>query len=129
MNRTRFALSAFFAGLLAATGAFAAPRLIMVEQPGCYYCRSWNDAIAPIYPKTPEGQFAPLERAQLRDGAPEGVTFARRVNFTPTFILVDDGVELARIEGYPGEDFFWGLLEKILEDHTDYAGAPANQTN
>ena len=33
----------------------------------------------------------------------------------PTFVLVEDGRELGRIEGYPGEDFFWGLLGKLLE--------------
>ena len=39
----------------------------------------------------------------------------RRVSFTPTFILVQDGVEVGRIEGYPGEDFFWGLLGKMFD--------------
>jgi hypothetical protein len=28
--------------------------------------------------------------------------------------LVVDGVEKGRIEGCPGEDFFWGLLAQIL---------------
>ena len=36
--------------------------------------------------------------------------------FTPTFVLVREGRELARIEGYPGEDFFWGLLAAMLRD-------------
>jgi len=39
----------------------------------------------------------------------------RSVHFTPTFILVDDGREVGRIEGYPGEDFFWGLLGMMFE--------------
>ncbi len=42
--------------------------------------------------------------------------------FTPTFVLVENGVELARIEGYPGEDFFWGLLGMILKQNTDFKG-------
>jgi hypothetical protein len=37
------------------------------------------------------------------------------VRFTPTFVLVDEGREIGRIEGYPGEDFFWGLLERLLQ--------------
>ncbi|MGY9048861.1 hypothetical protein P775_18735 [Puniceibacterium antarcticum] len=100
--------------------ASADPTLIMVQQPGCVHCAMWDKAIAPIYPKTPEGQFAPLVRAELRAGPPEGISYARKVTFTPTFILIDDGQEQARIEGYPGEDFFWGLLGKILQDHTDF---------
>ncbi|SNR27739.1 hypothetical protein SAMN06265370_101422 [Puniceibacterium sediminis] len=92
----------------------------MVEQPGCVYCGMWNEVIAPIYPKTPEGQFAPLIRADLRAGPPEGISFARKVTYTPTFILIADGQEQARIEGYPGEDFFWGLLDMILQEHTEF---------
>lgn len=118
-------LSLALAGLLwiAAALPAAAVELLMVEQKGCYYCRTWNATIAPIYPKTPEGQFAPLRRADLREGPPEGVTYARGVNYTPTFILLDDGKEIGRIEGYPGEDFFWGLLQMMLKDKTDFQGA------
>lgn len=110
----------WFAALLPAQ----AVELLMVEQKGCYYCRTWNEVIAPIYPKTPEGQFAPLRRADLYEGPPEGVTYARRVNFTPTFILLDEeGNEMGRIEGYPGEDFFWGLLQMMLKEKTEFESA------
>lgn len=96
-------------------------RLIMVEQPGCAYCAAWDDEIAPAYPNTAEGRFAPLVRADLHMGPPEGVTYARPVLFTPTFILVDDaGEEVARMEGYVGQDFFWPLYSKLLQDKTDY---------
>jgi hypothetical protein len=37
-------------------------------------------------------------------------------------VLVKDGVEVARLEGYPGEDFFWGLLGRMLSEHTDHEG-------
>ncbi|MCA0919327.1 thioredoxin family protein [Pseudooceanicola nanhaiensis] len=102
-----------------APGGAAALDLIMVERPGCAYCAAWNRTIAPIYPKTAAGESAPLVRMDISEAPPEGVTFARPVVFTPTFILVDEGTELGRIEGYPGEDFFWGLLEKMLSEQTD----------
>ena len=52
------------------------------------------------------------------------MTFKRRVLFTPTFILVKDGQEMGRIEGYPGQDFFWGLLEMMLKDaNVDFKAA------
>lgn len=95
----------------------------MVEQPGCAYCAAWNDEIAPAYPNTTEGQFAPLLRVDLHMGPPDGVTYARRVNFTPTFILLENGTEVARIEGYPGENFFWPLFGQLLQDHSTYQPA------
>ena len=93
--------------------ASAEPRLLMAEEAGCIWCARWNAEIAPIYPNTAEGRAVPLERYDLHGETPD-VEFARKVHFTPTFILVDNGVELGRIEGYPGEDFFWGLLDMLL---------------
>lgn len=99
---------------LAPTVLMADVRLLMAEEQGCIYCARWNAEIAQIYPKTPEGQAAPLERYDLHaEEAP--AELAVKVRFTPTFILVKDGVETGRIEGYPGEDFFWGLLGMLLE--------------
>lgn len=116
--------------VLSATLAFAgmacavhAADLIMVEEPGCVWCAQWNRDLGAIYPKTPEGKFAPLQRVQIRDTRKDtlGITLSRPVSFTPTFLLVEDGAEIGRIEGYPGEDFFWGLLEQMLISKTDYA--------
>ena len=88
--------------------------LLMAEEDGCYWCARWHEEIAHIYPKTPEGRAAPLQRYDLYGEAPD-VTFEKRVRFTPTFILIDDGKEVGRIEGYPGEDFFWGLLTMMFD--------------
>lgn len=89
--------------------------LVMVEEQGCMWCARWNAEIAPIYPKTPEGKAAPLRRLDVNAEIPDDLTFKTPPHFTPTFILVDNGQEAGRIEGYPGEDFFWGLLGIMLE--------------
>ncbi len=99
----------------------AAAELVMVEQEGCTYCEMWNEQIAPIYPKTAEGRFAPLHRVDIGETDASGIAFARGLNFTPTFVLVENGRELARIEGYPGEDFFWPMLDRILTANTDFS--------
>jgi len=96
--------------------------LVMVEQAGCYTCKLWNAEIAPIYPKTEAGEFAPLRREELRQ-KPDDLIYARPVNFTPTFILIDNGQELARLEGYPGEDFFWWHIENMLTENAGFEGA------
>lgn len=100
------------------TGAVRAQalQLVMVEEPGCIYCARWNAEVGPEYPITDEGKAAPLLRVDKRAQPPEGAEFGRRAVYTPTFILLADGVETARIEGYPGEDFFWGLLNRMIDD-------------
>lgn len=102
---------------LSATGSLAGElQLLMFEQPGCIYCARWNQEVAPEYPLTVEGQAAPLRRLQLRDPLPEGLAVVSPPVFTPTFVLVEDGVEAGRIEGYPGEDFFWPLLAGLIKE-------------
>lgn len=95
-------------------GAMAGTMLIMVEEKGCIWCARWNNEISEIYPKTEEGASAPLKRIDIHAKRPDDIIFARSLTFTPTFVLVVDGQEVSRIEGYPGEDFFWGLLGKML---------------
>lgn len=111
-------------GALAAltlAGPVPAAELVMVEQRGCIYCKMWQDEVGPEkYSRTTEGTFAPLRRIDLHAPRPEDITFASPLRITPTFVLVEDGRELARMEGYPGEDFFWGLLGMMLKAHTDY---------
>ena len=95
----------------------AAPEtfLFMAEEDGCIWCERWDEEISHIYPKTAEGQAAPLYRFDIDDASPRNATLASRVRFTPTFILVQDGIEIDRLEGYPGEDFFWPLLAMMLQ--------------
>ncbi len=99
---------------ISAVTSVAETRLVMVEEHGCMWCARWNDEISEIYPKTPEGMAAPLLRMDIRAPRPEGLTFTRSLHFTPTFVLMVDGVEVSRFEGYPGEDFFWGVLKQML---------------
>lgn len=112
--------SALAASLSLSALAADAAELVMVEQEGCMYCARWDAEIAPAYPKTEAGAYAPLVRRNIRDGAPEGSSYARKVVFTPTFILMEDGRELARIEGYPGEEFFWPVFEALLARETGF---------
>jgi hypothetical protein len=103
------------AGLSAAPVARADMMLLMFEEPGCIWCARWTADVGQEYSITPEGIAAPLVRTGLRDPVPEGVTLVSQPRYSPTFVVVQNGAELGRIEGYPGEDFFWGLLGRILE--------------
>ncbi len=97
--------------------------LLMFEETGCYWCARWNAEISDIYPKTQEGRAAPLHRVNIHSGPPAGITLKSRPAYTPTFVVVDDGQEIGRIEGYPGQDFFWGLLGRILKPLPEYRDA------
>jgi cytochrome c551/c552 len=113
-----------FVLLWSGLAAAAEARLVMAEAEGCIWCEKWNAQIGPIYPKTAEGQVAPLMMINARAEMPEGLTPKRPIVYTPTFILTVDGQEVERIEGYPGEDFFWGLLGMMLDQAGILARVP-----
>ncbi len=97
-------------------GQAGAAELVYVYEPGCSYCRLWDQEIRPVYDRTAEGRRAALRPVDKRDPALSDLNLAKPVRFTPTFILIENGGERGRIEGYPGEDFFWGRLEALLNE-------------
>ena len=90
--------------------------LLMFEEKGCPWCLRWKQEVGVGYPKSPEGQRAPVRMLDLHTGIPAGVKLDLPVRVSPTFVLVDDdGREVGRITGYPGADFFWGLFDGIVK--------------
>ncbi|MFY9687747.1 MAG: hypothetical protein WAJ88_18255 [Pseudolabrys sp.] len=91
-----------------------AAELIMFEQAGCVWCETFDREIGPVYPKTAEGQRAPLRRVNIDHPLPADLDFIAVERLAPLFVLVDKGREVGRIRGYPGEDHFWGLLGTLI---------------
>jgi len=107
-------------GMLVISAAASLPRasaaeLLMFEEAGCPWCKRWHAEVGPGYPKSTEGQRAPLRRIMLEGPKPAGIVLASPVSFSPTFVLVENGREIGRITGYPGADFFWGLLAELIQ--------------
>ena len=117
MERTVFMTSVYTAALalfFALSAPVAAAEMVMFEQPGCFWCKRFNEEIAPAWPKTEQGRRAPLRRVNIHDTLPEDLADIPVERFTPTFVLVDDGREIARLRGYPGDQFFWALVDEML---------------
>ncbi len=106
--------SAVLLGMASLQSAVAA-ELIMLEQAACHWCERWHAEIGPIYPKTTEGAQAPLRLIDIHESLPEDMAGLRVERFTPSFVLMDKGVELGRIRGYPGEELFWWMLSDLLK--------------
>ena len=90
-------------------------RLMMVEELGCPWCDRWKAEIGPIYPKTAEGRIAPLVKVMIHDPLADGITLKSPPIYTPTFILLNDGQEVGRIEGYQSDEFFWWFVETMIK--------------
>lgn len=100
--------------LLAVLRPAAAAELVMLEQPGCAWCLRFHQEIGEAYPKTEESKRAPLRRVDITRELPTDLRNLVFDRFTPTFVLMDGGKELARMRGYAGDEYFWFLLEDML---------------
>ena len=112
-----FSRAALFGAMLIAsstTNARAA-ELVMFQQAGCVWCEVFDREIAAVYDKTDEGARAPLRRVNIAAALPPDLAFIAVERLTPLFVLVENGREIGRIRGYPGEEHFWGLLGVLIK--------------
>jgi thioredoxin-related protein len=112
----RAALAAFAFLALAATGSVAQQRLelIYVDKSGCPWCHRFETETMGPYQMSELGREAPLRRHSLDNGQPSLPGLDEPVRFTPTFILLKDGRETARIVGYRDNATFFGLIERHM---------------
>jgi hypothetical protein len=108
-----------------------AAELVMYRSAGCPWCAAWDREIGPIYGKTEIGRRLPARLVALEGEHPR-ISLTSRIIYSPTFVMVDHDREVGRIEGYPGPDFFWGMLERLaqkLPEQTPDGAAAPDQTN
>lgn len=91
-------------------------RLMFVERAGCIYCARWDAEIGPGFARSDEGRAAPLLRVDIDGPWPDGIVLDSRPAITPTFILLQRGIELGRVEGYVGADYFYPVLIDMMQD-------------
>ncbi|SNR23120.1 SoxS protein [Paracoccus sediminis] len=109
------ALAALVLALTVLPASAGPLRLLMVEKNGCVYCVAWNRNIGPGYGASEQGQAAPLQRVDIYGPWPDGLVLARRPFVTPTFILLDSGTEIGRLEGHMTARQFYPALSALLD--------------
>ena len=88
----------------------------MFDSPYCTWCSKWEEEIGVIYERTPESCQAPLRRIDISDDLPDSLVIDEKILYTPTFVLFSGNREVARIIGYPGEEFFWAMLHEAIDE-------------
>lgn len=114
-SASAFALTfAFLISLAAVAGPVNAAELFVFRSAHCPTCVAWEREIGRSYAATAEGQRAPLQHVNIDGG--RGSNFADRyaVEVTPTFVLIERGREIGRIEGYSGGRKFWAELRALM---------------
>lgn len=88
--------------------------LVMVTSDHCPFCKAWERDVGFIYSNTPYAQKARLRRVDIADVASTLPELPTIVFGTPTFLILENNMEVGRIEGYQSSDlFFWALSEYV----------------
>lgn len=89
--------------------------LVLFETQGCPWCKAWQKEVGTIFHLTDEAKVVTLRRVDLDGPRPDDLRHIGGVRYTPTFVLIEDGKEVGRIEGFIGQEQFWGLLGELIE--------------
>ena len=95
----------------------SASELIMFNAEYCSWCHKWDEEIGVIYSLTLESCQAPIRKVDIDDQIPDSISINESVQYTPTFVLIHNQGEVGRIVGYQGEDFFWPMLNDLIEQN------------
>ena len=96
--------------------AAADSRLIMVTSDHCSYCQAWELDVGAVYDKSPYARTLPLTRVDIGSKKLEDVTFQKPVVGTPTFLIIHNGQEIDRQNGYIGAEMFWWWLSEYAAE-------------
>ena len=115
-SASAFALLTF--SLLINAAALAGPvnaaELFVFRSAHCPTCVAWEREIGRSYAETDEGRQAPLRHIDIDGGRGASFADSHAVEVTPTFVLIERGREIGRIEGYSGGRKFWADLRALL---------------
>ncbi len=98
--------------------ALAPPRgsmaLIVIEKPGCFYCRLFRRDVGPAYEATPRAREVPMHYLDLKAAEARQLAFDRPIDVVPTVVLFRNGREVKRIAGYMAPENFVRVINYLL---------------
>ena len=106
-------------GLLVASTSYAADKtaafeLVFVTSDHCPFCMAWEKEVGRSYDRSPYAKQAPLRRVDLQEIDTLLPDLKPKVIGTPTFLIMDEKIEIGRIQGFSSSEmFYWALSEYI----------------
>jgi thioredoxin-related protein len=95
---------------LATSMTATAAELVVYSSEHCVVSRQFEKEVAGDFASGNASQTFSLRLVDI-ENAPADVTLSQQVTSTPTFVFVDQGVEIARFNGYPGREHFFRIVE------------------
>jgi len=88
--------------------------LIVIEVPGCFYCRVFHRDVRPLYEASPRAREVPMRFLDLDAAKAIQLAFERPIDVLPTVVLFRGGREVTRITGYLPPKNFVRVVNHLL---------------
>ena len=110
-------LADHYAGRPAVAAAPPAPatELLVFEHPQCSYCQVFREHVLPKYHIAARISAPPLRFVDVAQDDTGSLGLSARIGMVPTAVVMRDGREVGRIEGYWGSANFFRMLAHILD--------------
>ena len=91
----------------------AAPRteVIVFEIGGCTYCTAFRDNLGARYLASTTNRAAPMRFVDVGRLDPQSFQLRADINTVPTIVVLQDGREVDRVEGYPLPQILFGMVK------------------
>ena len=106
--------SAAGAGRDAIEQATARTEIVVFEAPGCHHCTAFREHLGARYAASTTADKAPLRYVDATQ--PEAANFPLNgeIRLLPTIVVMQDGHEVDRLEGYPLPEMFFSMIRSRL---------------
>lgn len=91
-------------------------RLVVYEIDGCAACEQFHTEALQDYWSSATSSTLPLTIVDLNALGTAGQALRSPIRTVPTFIVMRDGIEIARLTGYPGKQAFEAGIAQVLAD-------------
>lgn len=93
-----------------------AAELVIYKSNHCEVSQRFLSEAASEYGMTRAGKVFPLRQVDIDSELNGAVLLNSPVDSTPTFVIVDEGHEIARMTGYPGKEYFFQIMNGAAEE-------------
>lgn len=88
--------------------------IVVIEASSCTYCQVFRRDVAPSYQASPRAQSVPLRYVDVGAPSVDKLALSSPLTVVPTVLILVDGREKGRIDGYAGPKIFFDLVREVL---------------
>jgi thioredoxin-like negative regulator of GroEL len=96
-------------------GTSVTQEIVVFEAENCTYCSAFRSQILPNYRQSPRNVELPVRFVDVNATGVDKMKLIAPIQMVPTVVMMKNGQEVDRIQGYTGPELFHQLVTKMLQ--------------